>query len=314
MGNPIASTRYRWQVLRAGALKLDGGGMFGLVPRVLWSRLAPVDERGRITLTHNCLLLERVDDASVKLVIETGSGDKFDTKNRDIFGLEDRWLADAVVDAGANPEQIAHVLVSHLHFDHAGGLTRRPREGETPGSAVAVLTFPNASVHAQRREWDDALANRSVMTRTYLRENLEPIRDRVKLHDSPAPFEAGRVPDRDEWPRLPVLDRLTEVLPGIFALLVPGHTWGQQALLFSDDHGRTIVFTPDVMPTIHHVGATYNLAYDVEPYVSSITRRWFLDAAVKHEWTLVLDHEPGNPVQQVEPDGKGWYRLIPAAT
>ena len=104
---------------------------------------------------------------------------------------------------------------------------------------------------------------------------------------------------------------MTEVVPGIHVLLTPGHTWGQQAVLFTDASGRRVVFTPDVMPTAWHVGAAYNLAYDVEPYTSMITRRWFLQAAHEHDWHLVLDHEPGNPCQRVEPDGKGWFRLFP---
>jgi glyoxylase-like metal-dependent hydrolase (beta-lactamase superfamily II) len=108
-----------------------------------------------------------------------------------------------------------------------------------------------------------------------------------------------------------VRDRRTEIAPGVYVFLTPGHTWGQQAVLFTDDRGRTIVFTPDMMPTVWHVGAAYNLAYDVEPYTSMITRRWFLDEAATNNWLLLLDHEPGHPLQRVEPDGRGWWRLVP---
>ena len=153
------------------------------------------------------------------------------------------------------------------------------------------------------------LLNRSVMTRTYFQENLEPIRDRVKLLDTPGPFSEGYLPGKSEAPKTPSWERSTEILPGISVFRVPGHTWGQQAICFRDERGRTVVFTPDVMPTVHHIGAAYNLAYDVEPYISSVTRRWFLEEAVKGDWLLVLDHEPGNPCCRVKPDGKGWYRL-----
>jgi glyoxylase-like metal-dependent hydrolase (beta-lactamase superfamily II) len=149
------------------------------------------------------------------------------------------------------------------------------------------------------------------MTRTYYPDHLEPIREQIRTIDSPLPFAPGQVPSRDESPVNSVRDRMTEVLPGIFVFLVPGHTWGQQAILFIDNRGGTVVFTPDVMPTIHHAGAAYSLAYDVEPYTSMITRRWFLDEAAKNDWVLVLDHEPANPLQRVRPDGKGWYKLIP---
>lgn len=301
----LSTTHYTFQLLRAGPLRLDGGSMFGIIPRVVWSKLIAADERGRIEVAHNCLLLSRVDDPKFKVLIETGSGDKFDAKNRDIFGLTDRSVIDALRDANTSPDQISHVIVSHLHFDHTGGVTRRGDDGQ-----VAV-TFPNAPIHVQRREWDDAIANNSVMTRTYLKENLEPIRDRVKLIDSPRPYPREHGPSRDEVPASPAIDRLTEILPGIFTLIVPGHTWAQQAVLFTDDRGRTIVFTPDVMPTVHHVGAAYNMAYDVEPFVSTNSRRWFLQAAVDNDWTLAIDHEAGNPFCRVRPDVKGWFRLEP---
>lgn len=306
--------------------------MFGLIPRVVWSKSVPQDELGRIVVAHNCLLLERHRDPinpnespapaerPSRVLIESGSGDKFDAKNRAIFGLEDYSVADAVKEAGVRCEDVGHVVVTHLHFDHAGGLTRRPRKGESPdwtpagadpASAGVSLTFPNAPISVQRLEWEDALINRSVMTRTYLRENLEPVRGKLQLIDAPPPFPAGYLPRRDEMPASRVAEREVEVFPGIFVFRVPGHTWGQQAVRFTDDRGRAVVFTPDVLPTVNHVGAAYNLAYDVEPYISTVTRRWFLDEAARGQWLLVLDHEPGNPCCRVRPDGKGWYELVP---
>src|SRR4051812_3724769 len=177
---------YRWQLLRAGPLKLDGGGMFGVVPRVVWSRAMPPDEQHRVTVAHNCLLLRRVDDPFDLTLIETGSGDKFDPKMREIFGLTDRTIRDAVAEV-ARPEDVRRIVVSHLHFDHAGGLTLRTKAGERadwpdPATGLGVsLTFPNAEVIVQGREWLDATENNAVMTRTYHRDHLEPIRDRVKL-------------------------------------------------------------------------------------------------------------------------------------
>jgi glyoxylase-like metal-dependent hydrolase (beta-lactamase superfamily II) len=196
------------------------------------------------------------------------------------------------------------VIVTHLHFDHAGGLTRKSDSGP-------VLTFPNATVHAQSREWSDALANNSVMTRTYFRDHLDPIKDHVKLHDSVVPFDPEYTPGREELPESTLEERLTEVIPGVFVFRVPGHTWGQQAVLFRDDDDRTVVYTPDVMPSVYHVGAAYSLAYDVEAYTSMISKHWFLHEAAKRDWLLVLDHEPNTPLVRVRPDGKGWYKLEP---
>lgn len=326
-------------LLRAGRLLLDGGGMFGLIPRVVWSRSVPTDDKGRIELAHNCLLLEEVEPRARprpprRIIIETGTGDKLDPKMSGIFGLDGRTIETAVTEAGVSPDDITDVIVSHLHFDHAGGLTRRVREGETPdwtagpmsGDAPGVkLTFPNARIHVQRREWDDALANRSVMTRTYFPDHLEPIRDHLALADAPPPFAPGHTPDRDESPPAPLEDRQVEILPGIHVFLVPGHTWGQQAIRFTEAGGeeagaggREIVFTPDVMPTAWHLGAAYSLAYDVEPYTSMVTRRWLLAEAARRGWTLHLDHEPGNPLRTVSrqrgekaADG-GWFTLSEA--
>jgi glyoxylase-like metal-dependent hydrolase (beta-lactamase superfamily II) len=342
-GAPAAVTapvRYRWQLLRAGPLRLDGGSMFGVVPRALWSRLTPPDEEGRIRLAHNCLLLqpankdeggrmkdERAQDRAPSsfsldpssLLIETGSGDKFDAKMRRIFGLSEYSITDALLEADCRPDDLRHVIVSHLHFDHAGGLARRAREGETPdwrpakepNAAGVMRTFSNAEVIVQRREWEDAIANNAVMTRTYLRENLEPIREQLRLIDSPRPFPPGYWPAKDEPPPQPLAARATLVLPGIDVFLIPGHTRGQQAIRFADDRGRTVVFTADILPTIHHGGAAYNMAYDVEPYLSTVNRRWLLEEAARGDWLLVLDHEPDTPCVRVRADGKGWFKLVP---
>lgn len=308
---------YSWKLLRAGPLSLDGGGMFGVVPRVVWSKSAAPDELNRVTVGHNCLLLTPItpQPGIRHLLIEAGSGDKFDAKMRSVFGLSDRTVETAVVEAGVSCDSIDHAIVTHLHFDHAGGLTRRARPGETPdwtdpdSNLPVKLTFPNARIHAQDREWRDAMANNSVMTRTYLRDHLEPVRDRLTLAKSAAPFAA--TPARAQSPDVPLSGRMTEVLPGVFVFNVPGHTWGQQAVMFTDDHGRTVVFTPDVLPTVWHIGAAYSLSYDVEPFMSMISKRWFLEEALRGDWLLALDHEPGNPLQRVREDGKGWYKLVP---
>ena len=331
------TSRYTWTVLRAGRLLLDGGGMFGLIPRVVWSRSAPTDDKNRVELSHNCILLEsETPDPDVgrprRILIETGTGDKLDAKMAAIFGLDGRTVETALAEINIAPETIDAVIVSHLHFDHAGGLTRRVREGETPdwvadrpGAASGdeprvKLTFPNARVFVQRREWVDARAGDSVMTRTYYRDHLLPLedealaldggRERLVLIDAPRPFPLGRKPHRDELPKTAASERMIEVLPGVRVFLTPGHTWGQQAIAFTDTQDRTVVFTPDVMPTAWHVGAAYSLAYDVEPYTSMLSRHWFLKEAAEHDWLLVLDHEPGNPVRRARDDGKGWFELV----
>ena len=322
--------------MRAGRLLLDGGSMFGVVPRVVWTKAIDVDSANRIELAHNCILLERAtpvtdEDKAAntpkRIIIETGTGDKLNQKMSDIFGLDGRTVETALAEEDISPDSIDAAIVTHLHFDHAGGLTRRPRDGEQPdwtapdGSGPLAhdaikLTFPNATIHAQEREWKDAIANTAVMTKTYYRDHLEPLelplpdgRQRLQLIDSPRPFPTGYTPDRDELPRTTIEQRASEILPGIRVILTPGHTWGQQAVMFTDVSGQTVVFTPDVMPSIHHVGAAYSLAYDVEAYTTMVTKHWFLTEAAERDWLLVIDHEPKAPLQRVRSDGRGWFRL-----
>ncbi|MCA9277191.1 MAG: MBL fold metallo-hydrolase [Phycisphaerales bacterium] len=330
--------RYKWTLLRASQFLLDGGGMFGIIPRVVWERSVTPDDKHRIRLMHNCLLLESVDpDPETgkphRYLIEAGTGDKLDEKMSSIFGLDGRTVESEVVRAGVDVGEIEATIVTHLHFDHAGGLTRRAREGETPdwvaskpGAASGdsndvCFTFPNAELIVQRREWVDARNNDAVMTRTYYRDHLLPFEDermpladgraRLRVVDSARPFPLNRKPSKGEMPKSPVEERTTQVLPGIHVFLVPGHTWGQQAVQFEDDQGRTIVFTPDVLPTHYHIGQPYSLSYDVEPYTSMITKQWFLHEASERGWVLVLDHEPGNPCYSVKSNDKGWYDLEP---
>jgi glyoxylase-like metal-dependent hydrolase (beta-lactamase superfamily II) len=327
------SVRYSWRLLRAGEFRLDGGSMFGLIPRTVWSRSVETDDKGRIRVQHNCLLLERKGDvpadwkgpAPKVVLLEVGTGNKLDAKSRELFALDGRSILDALHEVSCNPEDVGGVLVTHLHFDHAGGLTRVPRAGEqadwvgTAGGMAGARpdhgvkrTFPNATIFVQKREWEDAIAQRSVMTRTYFADHVQAVDSQTKLIDSPAPFEVWRTPERTEMPLLTFEQRATEVLPGLFVLRVPGHTWGQQAMLFTDEAGQTIAFTPDVMPTAAHLGAAYSLAYDVEPYTSMVSKHWLLSHAAEKGWTLCLDHEPGHPLKQVKRNEKGWFELVDA--
>jgi glyoxylase-like metal-dependent hydrolase (beta-lactamase superfamily II) len=331
---------YRPTLLRAGRFLLDGGGMFGLIPRVVWSRAITPDDKNRITLHHNCLLLESTtDDPNLnrprRILIEAGTGDKLDAKMASIFGLDGTTVESALRAHAVDPASIDHTVVSHLHFDHAGGLTRRCRDGETPdwratkpgvasGDCTDLkFTFPNADLTVQRREFVDARNNDSVMTKTYYKDHILPFEDeslpittpegpkpRLRLVDSARPFPLNRKPSRDESPKDPLESRMTEVLPGVFVFLVPGHTWGQQAVLFTDDAGTTTVFVPDVMPTTMHVGQAYSLSYDVEPFTSMVTKRWLLHEAAERNWRLCLDHEPRTPFVRVRRH-EDWYTLEP---
>lgn len=276
---------WKWTLLRAGAFKLDAGAMFGIIPKPVWSRVIEADDRNRITLQTNCLLLER---GGQRVLVETGIGDKMSDKLRGLYDAQERSVLDALREAGCAPEAISTVIVTHLHFDHAGGLTRLPREGE--GDA-AVPAFPGAEVVTQRQEWEDALANRSTMHSTYLRDHLDPVADRVRLVEGEA-----------------------EVMDAIRVRPVPGHTFGQQAVIFTDDRGRTVAFPGDLCPTLQHASSTWGMAYDVMSYETMLQKARFLSDACKGGWIVVLDHEPGRCVVRVERrEGReGEFRFVPA--
>lgn len=263
----------RWRVLRAGGFRLDGGGMFGLIPRTMWSRWMEPDADNRIGLSMNCVLLELGGAGPPRRVlVETGAGSKWTAKEEAIYLFDRaadggvRTVEHALAEQGVDPASIDDVVVTHLHFDHAGGLTRPGPRGEP------VPAFPNARVHVQRQEWVDALANRSTMTRTYLRANLDPVAELVVLHEGEA-----------------------EPVPGVRVRPAPGHTWGQQMVLWRDSQG-TVCFPGDLMPTIHHAHPASSLGYDMLPYETMLAKRAMLAEADAEGWRLVLDHDPGECV------------------
>jgi glyoxylase-like metal-dependent hydrolase (beta-lactamase superfamily II) len=262
----IGRMQYQWTLLRAGRLHLDGGGMFGVVPKTIWSSMTEVDALNRIPLQTNCLLLEGGD---VTVLVETGFGAKWSDKERGFYDLERRTVVDALAERGVAPTDVDHVVVTHLHFDHAAGLTHLDDSG------AAVATFANATVHVQRREWEDALANRSTMTRTYLESHLRPVADRIRLADGEA-----------------------EILAGVRVLPLPGHTWGQQGVCFEDDRG-TVCFPGDLMPTANHVGLAFSMGYDMLPHENMLTKGRLLERAEAEGWRIALDHEPGDAVRRV---------------
>jgi len=241
--------------------------MFGVVPKALWKNLVEPDKLNRIRLQTNCLLL---DDGVRKVLVETGYGGKWTDKERTIFSLQKRTVLDALAEIDVDPADIGFVIVTHLHFDHAGGLTHVDASGE------AVASFPNAAVVVQRTEWKDALENKSTMTKTYLRSHLDPIAEKVLLADG-----------------------MTDVHPGLIVWPVPGHTWGHQAVRFETEDG-TVCFPGDVLPTLNHAAPAFNMGYDMLPHKNMQSKTTLLRQAAREGWRLILDHEPDEPIVRVE--------------
>jgi len=257
--------------LEAGLARLDGGAMFGVVPRPLWTRRTEPDERNRIPLAMRCLLVEHPDGL---VLVDTGLGNKEEPKFMDIYGVENSGfpgptqLEDALAELGRAPADIRWVINTHLHFDHAGGNTTAE---SIPGGGREVRpTFPNATYVVQRGELTFARHTNERTRASYLPPNFEPV------------TEAG------QW-RL--LDGDGEILPGIEARLTPGHVpWHQSILIRSG--GDTAVFLADLIPTSAHLPLAWIMGYDVEPLRTLESRRAMLRDAVAGGWLLLFEHDP----------------------
>jgi len=272
----------RVTLLAGGHFRLDGGAMFGIIPKTLWSRQFSADIDNHIHLACNCLLLEGSRIGGRRVIVETGHGQKYDAKERGFFAIDPtHWLLTAMQDHGIDPTTISDVVLSHLHFDHAGGLTM-----ECDG--VLGPTFTMAAVHVQRREFDDARANFGVMTNTYREENFKPIDEAGAWH---------------------LLDGEGAILPGLRAIPTPGHTRGHHSIVI-EGADRTLVFSGDVMPTARHVGRAWNMGYDLFPLDNRDSKSRLLRLAAERDWLIALDHEPDNPVVTVSAE-KQWYTLKP---
>ena len=249
--------------------------MFGVVPKTLWSRVAPPDEQNRIELALNCLLVRH---PTKTLIVETGMGEKWGPKERQIYALESRGgLSVELARRGVAPGSIDTVILTHLHFDHAGGSTLADERGNI------APAFPNAEYIVQEEEWAFATHANERTRASYLAENFEPLSRHGVLR---------RV--RGE----------VEILPGVSVLPLPGHTPGLQGVLFAGG-GETALFPSDLVPTRAHLPLPYIMGYDVLPLTTLETKKRVLPRAARENWRLILVHEPTTPVGYVrEAQGK----------
>jgi glyoxylase-like metal-dependent hydrolase (beta-lactamase superfamily II) len=267
-------------VVTAGHFRLDGGAMFGVVPRVLWERVSPPDEKNRIELALNCLV---VRDGKRTVLVETGMGEKWDSKNREIYALRSEGgLLLSLERLGVLPEAVSLVLLTHLHFDHAGGATVSSPGGEP------IPAFPNATYVVQKIEWEFASRLNERTRASYLPENYEPIRRSGQL----------RLVEGEE-----------EILPGVRVIPLPGHTPGLQGVLLQGG-GRTALYPSDLVPTVSHLPYPYIMGYDVLPLTTLETRKRVLPRAAEEGWIVILGHEPKTPVGTLREEG-GRFRLQP---
>ena len=266
--------------LHDGLFRLDGGAMFGVVPRPLWEKVAPPDARHRIQLAMRPLLVEA--DWGLML-IDCGAGDKWGPKERDIYAFErDRQLDDALVEVGLTAESIDVALATHLHFDHFGGATVRTERGLEPH-------FPKAKYAIRSAEWLDALHPHARNRASYLRDDFMPLKD------------AGCVDFYED-------DQ--EIRPGVRVVRTGGHT-GQHQIVFIESGGLTAVFTADLFPTTAHVHDPWIMGYDLFPMETLAFKQRFVREAIDREYLIFFEHDPMIAAGYIrEKDGKRFVEPV----
>jgi glyoxylase-like metal-dependent hydrolase (beta-lactamase superfamily II) len=245
-----------------GHFRLDGGAMFGVVPKPLWERRAPADERNRITLGLRPLL---VCGGRQTMIIDAGIGDKMDAKSIEIYGIDRaRHLDHSLADAGCSAASIDLVLASHLHFDHAGGFTARDASG------VVRPRFENARYVARTGEWEDATHPHERNRASYSGENFLPLR------------QAGV---------LDLVEEDEEIMPGVRVRRSGGHTMHHQVVMI-ESGGRTAVFAADMIPTTAHIDEPWIMGYDLYPMETLAFKRAFIREAIDREYLVFFEHDP----------------------
>jgi glyoxylase-like metal-dependent hydrolase (beta-lactamase superfamily II) len=271
--------RFQVDIFSDGTFRLDGGAMFGIVPKVLWEKQKPADELNRVPMDMNCLL---VRDADHVVVVETGAGPKLTDKQRRNFGIDEPpRLLDELKRRGVRPDEVTLVVNTHLHFDHAGGNTYRTGD-------QLVATFPGASYVFQRQEWEDATAPNERTRGSYFADDFAPLE------------VAGR---------LELVDGSVELLPGLRVDRVQGHTRGTQTVRVSSGD-ETVFFTSDFLPDRHHLPLPWIPAFDLFPLDTLEAKRLILRRAIDERWIVAFTHDLPRFGRIAEKDGKLRYEEV----
>jgi len=267
-----------------GRFRLDGGAMFGVIPRVLWEKCCPADDLNRIPLSLRCLLIQA---HGKNILVDTGLGSKNDKKFEQMFAVErEPSLQESLSSLGLSANDIHLVINTHLHFDHAGGNTLRDKGGMT------VPTFKKATYLVQRGEYEDALQANERTKASYRPENFHPIEE------------------SHQWE---FLDGDTEWFSGVSVVVTPGHTPHHQSVKIESE-GKTAFFLGDLIPTVSHLPLPYIMGYDLSPLMTLETKRWILDRAYEEGWLLIFEHDPRIQMGYVKKDIEGKYFLEVAAS
>jgi glyoxylase-like metal-dependent hydrolase (beta-lactamase superfamily II) len=262
--------------LETGRFSLDGGAMFGVVPWVFWSKLNPPDERQRIELAARCWL---VRGNGRTILVDDGNGSKWTEKLKDIYKLNNTTgdLLTSLRNVGLYPNDITDVILTHLHFDHAGGST-------TVVDGKLVPTFPKARYYVQKKQWELSQNPTEKDRGSFMRDDFAPLMDHGVLE---------------------LVDGEFEIFPGIELLVCNGHTNAQQLPKISDDHA-SMLFCCDLVPTASHIPWPYVMAYDVRPLVTIEEKKKIFGRAYEEGWILFLEHDPATVAITLRTAEKGF--------
>lgn len=248
--------------IETGNLKLDGGAMFGVVPKVLWQKVYPCDENNLCNWSMRCLLMV---DGNRKILIDNGIGNKQDEKWLSHYYLNgDATLEDSLAAVGVKPEEITDMIITHMHFDHCGGSVKWNAD-----RSDLELAFPNATYWASRQQYEWATQPNRREEASYLKENILPIQESGKLK---------------------LIEEEGEYIPHIVFKLYNGHTEGQ-LIPHINYNGKTVVFTADLMPSAAHIPMPWIMAYDTRPLETLADKERFYKDALANDFILFLEHD-----------------------
>jgi glyoxylase-like metal-dependent hydrolase (beta-lactamase superfamily II) len=262
--------------IETGNAKFDGGAVFGVVPKVLWQKVYPADENNLCNCSIRSLLI--LDDER-KILIDTGIGDKQDEKFLKNYHLNgDFSLIASLKEVGVSPEEITHVIITHLHFDHCGGAVKwnNDRSGYE-------LTFPNAYHFVSKKQWEWALNPNRREAASYLKENIIPIQQSGKLI---------------------LVENEGELLPNINVRFYYGHTEAQM-IPFINYNGKTIVYTSDLIASTAHIPMPYIMSYDIRPLVTLQEKESFFKEVIDNDYILFFEHDIFNECCTLKNSEKG---------
>ncbi len=263
MENAIKIGKFECIPLSDGKFWLDGGAMFGVVPKVFWQKTNPGDEKNRIMLGLNTLLIR---SSNANILIDTGIGDKFDEKLQRIYGVDRKNTLEDELETrcGLKTQDIDKIIITHLHFDHAGGNTYYSTEGE------ALPKFPNAKYIIQKKEWDIALNPNARSKASYVEDNFIPIQKHNLLE---------------------LIDGKVEIIPGISCIRTGGHTEGHQIVTIEDGE-KGGIYWADLMPTTSHLKIPYIMGYDLFPLEVMEQKKKFIKLSIEKKWISFFEHDP----------------------